>query len=43
MNRAISYGVAGFRIDAGKHMWPEDLENIFSNLDNLNAEWCVLF
>ncbi|XP_076311371.1 alpha-amylase-like isoform X1 [Tachypleus tridentatus] len=39
MNRLIEIGVAGFRIDAAKHMWPEDLEIIFKKLNNLNTKW----
>lgn len=38
MNDVIDLGVAGFRIDAAKHMWPHDLEYIFNNLHNLNTE-----
>jgi len=38
LNRMIELGVAGFRIDAAKHMWPEDLEAIFGGLNNLNTE-----
>lgn len=26
LNRLIDYGVAGFRVDAAKHMWPNDLK-----------------
>jgi len=37
-NRLIGYGIAGFRLDAGKHMWPADLANIFSRLDNLRTD-----
>ena len=37
----IGYGVAGFRIDAGKHLWPEDIEELESRLDDLNTEWFV--
>ncbi|XP_071851934.1 alpha-amylase B-like [Apostichopus japonicus] len=36
MNDLISMGVAGFRVDAVKHMWPGDLENIVSRLNNLD-------
>lgn len=36
MNKLIDIGVAGFRIDAAKHMWPVDLSSIFSRLNNLN-------
>ncbi|XP_030378688.1 alpha-amylase-like [Scaptodrosophila lebanonensis] len=37
MNRLIDMGVAGFRIDAAKHMWPQDLEAIYGQLHNLNT------
>lgn len=26
LNKLISWGVAGFRVDAAKHMWPGDLQ-----------------
>ncbi|XP_060527358.1 alpha-amylase-like isoform X2 [Cylas formicarius] len=39
MNHLIALGVAGFRVDAAKHMWPEDLEAIFNSVDNLNSEF----
>ncbi|XP_049873289.1 alpha-amylase 4N-like isoform X1 [Pectinophora gossypiella] len=39
LNHLISLGVAGLRVDAAKHMWPEDLKNIYSRLDNLNPEF----
>ncbi|KAK8757833.1 hypothetical protein V5799_004533 [Amblyomma americanum] len=39
LNRLIGFGVAGFRIDAAKHMWPEDLEVIFAKLDDLSTEF----
>ncbi|KAH9509932.1 hypothetical protein Btru_044652, partial [Bulinus truncatus] len=32
MNSLIDIGVAGFRVDAAKHMWPGDLANIWSRL-----------
>ncbi|XP_077256834.1 alpha-amylase 4N-like [Temnothorax americanus] len=38
LNEAVDAGVAGFRVDAAKHMWPEDLKTIFSRLKNLNPE-----
>ncbi|XP_026669761.1 alpha-amylase-like isoform X2 [Ceratina calcarata] len=38
MNAAIDVGVAGFRIDAAKHMWPADLNVIYSRLHNLKTE-----
>nr|AAP97393.1 alpha-amylase 2 [Diatraea saccharalis] len=37
MNHLIDLGVAGFRIDAAKHMWPHDLEIIYNRLNNLNT------
>lgn len=39
MNHLIDLGVAGFRADAMKHMWPEDLQNIFGRLKNLNTNY----
>ncbi|XP_053549744.1 pancreatic alpha-amylase [Bombina bombina] len=39
MNNLISIGVAGFRLDASKHMWPGDLQAITSKLNNLNTQW----
>ncbi|XP_037083338.1 alpha-amylase 4N-like [Pollicipes pollicipes] len=32
LNHLLSLGVAGFRMDAAKHMWPGDLQAIFSSL-----------
>ncbi|CAB3261281.1 unnamed protein product [Arctia plantaginis] len=37
MNHLINLGVAGFRIDAAKHMWPSDLRIIYNRLNNLNT------
>jgi len=37
LNLLIDIGVAGFRIDKAKHMWPDDLKYIFSQLNNLNT------
>lgn len=37
MNELIDLGVAGFRIDAAKHMWPADLRVIYDRLHNLNT------
>ncbi|XP_076315335.1 alpha-amylase 1-like isoform X2 [Tachypleus tridentatus] len=39
MNHLIELGVAGFRIDAAKHMWPRDLHIIFDRLNNLTTEF----
>lgn len=38
MNELIALGVAGFRIDAAKHMWPADLQAIYSSLNNLSTK-----
>lgn len=37
MNKLIDHGVAGFRVDAVKHMWPADLAVIYGRLNNLNT------
>ncbi|XP_077507988.1 pancreatic alpha-amylase-like isoform X2 [Amblyomma americanum] len=39
MNKLIRLGVAGFRMDAAKHMWPKDLKKIFAKLDDLTTEF----
>lgn len=39
LNKLIDLGVAGFRVDACKHMWPGDLTNIYSRLKTLNTTW----
>lgn len=39
LNNLIMLGVAGFRVDAAKHMWPNDLKAIYDRLDNLNPEF----
>ncbi len=38
MNTLIDIGVAGFRIDATKHMWPGDLQAIYAKLKNVREE-----
>ena len=38
-NNLIDMGVAGFRVDACKHMWPGDLDIIYDKLHNLNTQW----
>lgn len=38
MNELLALGVAGFRVDAAKHMWPSDLDAIFSRLNNLSSK-----
>ncbi|XP_072276126.1 pancreatic alpha-amylase-like [Pyxicephalus adspersus] len=39
LNNLIDIGVAGFRIDAAKHMWPGDLLAVTRKLNNLNTRW----
>lgn len=39
MNHLIYIGVAGFRIDAAKHMWPSDLHDIYKELTYLNLTY----
>ena len=39
MNRLIDIGVAGFRLDAAKHMWPGDIKAVLDKLHNLNTQW----
>ncbi|KAH3712444.1 alpha-amylase-like [Dreissena polymorpha] len=38
MNNLIDIGVAGFRVDAAKHMWPGDIVGVFSRLHNLRSD-----
>ena len=38
LNKLIDIGVAGFRVDAAKHMQPDDLWNIFRRLHNLRHD-----
>lgn len=38
LNKLVSFGVAGFRFDASKHMWPGDLDLISKGLNNLPTE-----
>ncbi|XP_022105475.1 alpha-amylase 1-like [Acanthaster planci] len=42
LNNLIDMGVAGFRVDAAKHMWPGDLKAIYSKLKNLNTNFGFL-
>uniref|UniRef100_A0A5S6QPW1 Alpha-amylase n=1 Tax=Trichuris muris TaxID=70415 RepID=A0A5S6QPW1_TRIMR len=39
LNHLIDLGVAGFRIDAAKHMYPDDIERILKRLKKLNTEF----
>ena len=36
-NDLIALGVGGFRVDAAKHMWPEDIAGIQERLQDLSA------
>ncbi|KAJ8969370.1 hypothetical protein NQ317_002003 [Molorchus minor] len=35
LNNCVSLGVAGFRVDAAKHMWPADLEVIYGTVNDI--------
>ncbi|KAK0060648.1 alpha-amylase [Biomphalaria pfeifferi] len=37
MNSLIDIGLAGFRVDAAKHMWPGDLDVIWARLHNVDG------
>uniref|UniRef100_A0A4W5Q6X9 Alpha-amylase n=1 Tax=Hucho hucho TaxID=62062 RepID=A0A4W5Q6X9_9TELE len=39
LNKLIDMGVAGFRVDASKHMWPGDLTVVYGRLHNLDTRW----
>lgn len=39
LNHLVDLGVAGFRIDAAKHMWPQDLSYIYENIKDLNISF----
>jgi alpha-amylase len=39
MNKLIGWGVAGFRIDAAKHMWPGDIFATLQRLNYLSTTW----
>lgn len=38
LNRLVDCGVAGFRVDAAKHMWPADLSEIYGRVKDLSTE-----
>lgn len=38
LNHLVNLGVAGFRVDAAKHMWPSDLQNIYGRVSGLSSE-----
>nr|AAG23133.1 alpha-amylase [Diabrotica virgifera virgifera] len=37
LNHLVDLGVAGFRVDAAKHMWPADLEAIYGSVKDLTG------
>lgn len=37
LNRLVDCGVAGFRFDAAKHMWPADLKILYDSIGELNV------
>ncbi|XP_074593354.1 alpha-amylase-like [Brevipalpus obovatus] len=39
LNKLISLGIAGIRVDASYMSWPKDLGEIFKKLDNLNPKY----
>jgi alpha-amylase len=39
LNHLIELGVAGFRVDAAKHQWPNDLEVMYNRLNFLNTSF----
>jgi len=38
LNHLIDLGVAGFRVDAAKHMWPDDINKIINMLKNVRED-----
>ena len=38
LNKLIDIGVAGFRVDAAKHMYPDDLWNVLGRLHDLRQD-----
>lgn len=38
IDNLIDLGVAGFRVDAAKHMWPKDLQAIYGMAKDLNTD-----
>ncbi|XP_061162621.1 alpha-amylase-like [Saccostrea echinata] len=39
LNKLTDIGVAGFRIDAAKHMWPSELERLYVKLHHLSTKY----
>ncbi|XP_039956077.1 uncharacterized protein LOC120771885 [Bactrocera tryoni] len=38
LNRLVDLGVAGFRVDSAKYIWPIDIKLLFQGVKNLNSE-----
>ncbi|CAB3396780.1 unnamed protein product [Caenorhabditis bovis] len=38
LNKLVDYGVAGFRHDASKHMWPDDILAILNSVKDLRVD-----
>ncbi|XP_067633572.1 alpha-amylase 1-like [Eurosta solidaginis] len=38
LNRLVDLGVAGFRVDNAKYIWPIDIKLLFNGIKNLNSE-----
>lgn len=38
LNKLVDCGVAGFRVDAAKHMWPSDLKEVYARIKDLNTK-----
>jgi alpha-amylase len=39
LDHLVDLGVAGFRVDAAKHMWPSDLAAIYASVKNLSTDF----
>lgn len=39
LDHLVEMGVAGYRVDAAKHMWPKDLDVIYNRVRNLNTDY----
>lgn len=38
LNELVDLGVAGWRVDAAKHMWPNDLQTMLTSVKNLRSD-----
>lgn len=39
LNKLVDFGVAGFRIEKAKHMWPIDCRDIYAQVKSLNTDF----